>query len=266
MLKLKNLYETIVEDFKIVALVQGESGSGKTTFASTFPNPIFLDCDDNLQGVKDKGGKSLDLWNSPENMFIQEFQAAIRISLDDKWCKTIILDSLSTFSDMLMTNVQINSKSIGKSPTQHDYLTQMTLIRKAIYDLKKTGKNIVLTCHVNIDKNEQTGRWRALPLVTGKLAQRIGGLFQENYITYTDIKDGKSVFKLRAIGDEIFSAKSLIILDKFKDEIINPSYSKILEYSKYALLLKQKADEDKKKEVDKNDKSKSDIVVGDDQR
>ena len=240
-LKIKELNEdeSLKEDFRIVALVQGESGSGKTTFGSTFPNPIFLDCDDNLQGIYGKGVRSIRLCDVQEHMFIQESEAAMQICKSDKWCQSVILDSLSTYSDMLMTNVQINSKSIGKSPTQHDYLTQMTKIRKMIYDLKKSNKNVLLTCHLNIDRNEQTGQWRALPLVTGKLAQRIGGLFQEVYVFYIDVKDSKSVFKMKAIGDNIFSAKSLIILDQFKGEMINPTYNKIISFSKYANLLKK---------------------------
>lgn len=243
MLEIKELSELAKDDFRIVALVQGESGAGKTTFGSTFPNPIFLDCDDNLQGLIKSNARSIRLCDVPEPMFIQESEAAIQMCIADKWCQTIVLDGVSTYADMLMINVQIKSNSIGKSPTQHDYLTQMTKIRKMVYDLKKSNKNVVVTCHINIERSEITGRWRGLPLVTGKLAQRIGGLFQEVYHIYTDVKEGKSIFKLKSIGDDIFSAKSLIILDEFKNEIINPSYSKIIRFSIYAGFLDKKGEE-----------------------
>lgn len=236
-LEIKSLKSDLKEDFRIVALVQGESGSGKTTLGSTFPAPIFLDCDDNLQGVADSHAKSIRLCDISEALFMQEYEAGMEIASRDPWCKTIVLDSLSTFSHMLMTNIQIRSKSYGKVPNQHDYLTQMSYIKQTIMRLKRTGKNVVLTCHINIDKNEVTGKWRALPLVTGKLAQQIGGLFQENWMMFNDSLNGKGVFKLKSIGDEVFSAKSLIILPEHKNEILDPSYSKIIESSKYANLI-----------------------------
>ena len=237
MLKIESLDKSITENFRIVALVQGDSGAGKTHFSSTFPSPVFIDCDDKIQGAIEGDIRVIKLCNVIEPMFIQESEAAIQMCIMDKWCKTIILDSLSTYCDMLMVNIQIVSRSIGKIPTQHDYGTQISKIRKMIYDLRHSGKNVVMTCHINISKNDRTGIWRGLPLVTGKLSEKIQGLFQENYRLFVDTVDGKSVFKLKAVSDDIFSAASLILLEKFKPEIIDPSYLKIIQSSRYASLL-----------------------------
>ena len=109
-------------------LAYGESGVGKTVFASTFPNPIFLDVDGGLSSVQTTVDYiRIESWGDLRKAFIN-------LAYGEHSYQTVILDSLNSIQDLAMYNTVDNFPQIkrpyGDVPSESDY-------RKLLYDFDK---------------------------------------------------------------------------------------------------------------------------------
>jgi phage nucleotide-binding protein len=91
-------------------LVYGRSGTGKTTFASTFPGPIlFLDIKENgTESVSDvEGAERLDIESVSDMNEI--FDALLA---DPKLYKTVIIDSVTMLEKIVVAEVKAKTKKM----------------------------------------------------------------------------------------------------------------------------------------------------------
>jgi GTPase SAR1 family protein len=110
------------ESNRITCLVYGDSGCGKTIFATTFPSPIYvadfdgkissaarfhspdtvrgISFDDYSLGHRDEKGNLIDTFKLFESKLKE-----IELLRDKIPYKTVVLDSLTTFSDAMLKNV-----------------------------------------------------------------------------------------------------------------------------------------------------------------
>lgn len=149
-------------------LLWGPNGTGKTRAASTWPKPmLFLDCDDGMESIKDRGGISrigipiesalrLRKREGKEaSMFSPTgYPIAIEIinDLHDQltsgfpWA-TVVLDSLTSFTDAVTVFVQALNRSAGIKLGPAEIGDSANLINEFLIALCELPCHIVVTAH-----------------------------------------------------------------------------------------------------------------------
>lgn len=126
---------------RIKFLVYGESGVGKTIFASTWPNPVFLDIDKGMASIKKQIYRfSIDSW--------EDLCEAVELLSNERHpFKTIVVDSLNELQKLAMRNVVRTFTSIRRAydnlPSQSDYGKMLDDYDKMIRFIRSLPFNIV---------------------------------------------------------------------------------------------------------------------------
>ena len=189
-------------------LLIGESGTGKTQMAGTFPRPYVFDFDKGVRtlgtsftnyvqfieapaGRKPRAG--MYEWGTGWAAFLKE-QDRIGTLMDkaDWPHDTLVYDSLTTLQDLALSAV-LKAASSGKSRyTKGDPVdqglwgAQMMLIQELVAEVRGWPGLKVFTAHIQKDTNAITGAVEKMALVTGKLAGRLPVYFDEIY--FLDVK------------------------------------------------------------------------------
>lgn len=192
------------ENLKI--LIYGDSGSGKTCFACSFPGPIYVfDFDNKVSSAAShlQGSEQLNLIDydsyAPVDAKGTSGEAANRklgeLKKDNPY-KTIVLDSLTTFGDEMMkylmrinTGIKRPSTQGVQMPTLQDYGIARNFFKQLIQELLGFNCNVIVTAHVQTEKDELTGQILRSPMFAGKLAKELPIYFAEVYHSF--VKDGK---------------------------------------------------------------------------
>lgn len=234
------------KDIKVTrlnALLYGDSGTGKTRSLQTLASlgKVFVFCTDEggmttLRGLPDIDFVYIDSIPTYEEA-LKEFETN-RISD----YASVACDSLTTISELLMDHViRLSGRApashfakrppgakpgqgILLGPNQQDYGNQMTLIQKFISYMIKLPLHVVFTAHVELNKDELSGRIKGEPMVTGKLKGRLPLLFDEVYLSCR--QSGKYYFRTRP--DPIHVAKSRLSKGELLDELEEPDFTRIL--------------------------------------
>jgi len=176
----------------------GDSGTGKTTLAGRFPRPYFIDLDD---GVSSLGPTFKDFQRFREApyrakprfgqheygkawpaMYDAINKIGERIDKNDWPYDTLVLDSLTLLQEIAMTNVLLGQqKPDSQFIDPGQWGGQMRAIEGIVRNINTWPGLKIFTAHVQRDKNDITGITEMLPLVTGKLAGKIGIYFDEIY-------------------------------------------------------------------------------------
>jgi len=193
---------------RIGLLIYGDSGAGKTCFAAGFPGPVMV-CDfDGKVGSAARfyAGKPQLEQISYENYAPVDDKgtSGARFNLDmgkmkkeGKFPRTLVLDSLTTFSDEMMRYLMKLNPGIKRMdtkgasvPAQQDYQVARLFFKQILGELLNMPFNFIATAHIQVDKDETTGEILRTPMLAGKLARELPIIFPEVYRAYTD-KDGK---------------------------------------------------------------------------
>ena len=155
-------------------LVYGDSGSGKTYFAGTFPDPLFLDLEDGMRSLLQlKRNIKRYPKNPAQNITsldeVKAFYQLVRnIKPDVAPFKTIVIDSLNELQILVLENSikTTNTQRIyDDQPTQGDYgklaRDMQTLVRLFI----KLPYNIVFIAGA---KEREFAEDKILPMFLGK--------------------------------------------------------------------------------------------------
>jgi AAA domain len=125
-----NWDESTAEDKGWKILVYGDSGSGKTYFAGTFPDPLFLDLEDGMRSLLPLKRNIKRYPKSPAQQIttldeVKAFYQLVRkIKPEDAPFKTIVIDSLNELQILVLDNSikTTNTQRIyDDQPTQGDY-------------------------------------------------------------------------------------------------------------------------------------------------
>ena len=149
---------------RIRALIYGESGAGKTVFASTFPSPIlFLDADDGMASVR----------TEVDRVFIDSWETLVDVTNDlmneEHGYKTIVVDSLNEIQTLAMSYVLENFPAIKRSydslPAVADYGKMLRDFDLWVRAMKSLPTHVVLLCQAQA-RNFETDVVQ--PQLTGK--------------------------------------------------------------------------------------------------
>jgi len=209
---------------KLKVMIYGEPGVGKTTFASSSPNPLIIDVE---RGSRTLVGKeNVDVL---EYVSIEQVEATIKYLKDDspafKDYDTIVFDSLSEMQRRLLDQ-QLGkaSKALGSQLYKADWdiwgeNTQR--LRSLMSAFRDIDKNLIVTAQAKQDQDATTNIMSWRPDLTPKLAATVAGLF--DVVGYLRI-DSKGERILQVQPSKTVLAKTRVSLPK---EIANPVWDSI---------------------------------------
>lgn len=183
--------------YKVV--IYGAEGIGKTTFASKFPAPVFIDTEDStarMDGVdRFDGIKTLD----EVNLAIETLRT------EDHSYQTLVIDTFDKLELMINDKVCEEQKvtgieAIGYGKGYTYVAEKVNKLLEALDALRMAkGMNIVIVCHAQMRKFEQPDEMGAYDRWELKLSKKAAPMVKEwadmvlfaNYKTFV-IKDGSS--------------------------------------------------------------------------
>jgi phage nucleotide-binding protein len=155
---------------KIIMLVYGNGGVGKTTFASTAPKPLLVDCENGakyfgLRGIKMDVAK-IGSWSDMEGLF--------DIAKSGEY-ETIIIDPIGELMEKLKRYmVMKGDKKLVQadgSPSMAGWGWLKDTMRSTIKILRDSDVNLLLIAHVSEDKDEEKLVKR--PMIMTKISDEI---------------------------------------------------------------------------------------------
>lgn len=179
-------------------LLQGPPKTGKTYLSLLFPNPCMIDCDNNLSGayrlLKQNWPSHTFKWETVPSPALKEEDRwmklidEVNIALKDKWCQTIVIDSISSVSEFLISFI-ISQKGKDKAAgmTISDWQPYRRLLAKLVTDLRNSRKLVIVTSHEEYTKDEKTGQIITRTNIPSKLADNFGGFFSDVWRTEVEM-------------------------------------------------------------------------------
>lgn len=179
-------------------LVYGPEGVGKSTFASKFPDPLFIDTEGSTRNLDVKRMPAPTSWP----MLIDEVMAVAQ----ERPCKTLVIDTLDWAERMCSQDLcqskgwnGIEDAGYGKGYT---YLAErFGQLMNRLEDVVQAGINVVVTAHAKITKFEQPDEMGTYDRWEMKLEKKTAPMAKEwadmilfaNYQTIViKSKDGKN--------------------------------------------------------------------------
>lgn len=188
----------------IVMIVYGNGGVGKTTFASTAPKPLLVDCENGskyfgLRGIEMDVAK-VATWSDMEGLF--------DIAKSGEY-ETIIIDPIGELMEKLKRfMIAKGDKKLvmsDGSPTIAGWGWLKDTMRSTIKILRDSNINLLIVAHVEEKQDEQTLVKR--PLLMTKLSDEV--------INMVDI-----VGYMTVVNDPDAGEKRIIIVDPASDKYI----------------------------------------------
>jgi hypothetical protein len=209
-------------------LVLGEQGSGKTHFAATWPNPIFLDFDRGLVTLSRQGihvpaipfdktvGVYKDVKETLYRLATKKFsKEELEAYPELGSAKTIVIDSLSAMGNFLKAGAMLKAKKDpGADKAEFDQWGALLLNLLDIIGFtkdfpEKYGMNIVVTALPQIKESEyDKGENAVIPLIEGSYKSYVGADFDEVYFTECLPKGKEVEFILHTGRYKNFKGKS----------------------------------------------------------
>ena len=183
-------------------LVIGEWGTGKTTFASTFPDPIYwFDYDMGLVGIRNCG-KQVDYDTMIDDdlsrpTVANQTEAKVNELLKECPYKTVVFDTTTNLADAFMSRILKQNNRHTQPPQLQDYYKLTSDFKQLVYRAKALPCHTIFIAHEFISEDKDSGKTRSMPLLTSKLAARLGGMFNEVY--YTDVASTKDGLEFRLL-------------------------------------------------------------------
>ena len=166
-IKLKNTSDVHTNGVKI--LVYGHAGAGKTTLATTMPNPVIISAEGGLLSIKDSNIPYIEV----STMYDLKEAYSWLLTEEGQKFDSVVLDSLSEIGEVVL----IHEKTVSKDgrAAYGEMATQMTALIRAFRDLP--NKNVLMTAKVE-KSSDESGRLLYAPSMPGaKLGQQLPYFF-----------------------------------------------------------------------------------------
>lgn len=186
-------------------VLYGVEGIGKSTFASQFPDPLFIDTEDSTLHMDVKRFDKPTSWT----MLLQQVQYVKQ----NKPCQTLVVDTMDWAEDICKRHLMaangwsgIDSEGYGKKFVA--LAKEMGGLLNLLSDVVDAGINVVVTAHAMLRKKEEPDEMGAYDRYELKLEKKTAPIVKEwadmvlfaNYKT-TIITDSKTDSK-KATGGQ----------------------------------------------------------------
>jgi hypothetical protein len=193
----------------------GNMGTGKSSFAASWPGPMFLfDMDKKVRSYRSVEGLSYASYDfSPAGWveFEKDFRIVQKDVSEGKY-KTVVFDSCTAFMDLAMERaLQLDPKrSASQGPVWNvHYQIQRNLMEPKFRSLLNFKCNVIVIAHLQLQIDQETGAiLGAEPLLTGQLSVRVPGYFEEVWLSFSKIKEQKPYYYLRLAPRGYYKARS----------------------------------------------------------
>lgn len=234
-LNFQPLREVEQDSLMMRILLHGDSGSGKTTAASTAPKPCFLLTEPNgllsiraanpdaivIDAVSTAAAKGVP----PMQVVREFFVAAMDGTIAATGAKTVVIDSLTELQRMLRDEIN-STKRAGPNGefrwTLEDWSILTDRMRKLVRTIRDLPFHVVCICLSDTDVDETGARWIVPSFQGKKLPNEIAGYF--NVVGYVfrrteTQEDGNSVLMHRVLlrGASNYLTKSLPALSSIEE-------------------------------------------------
>lgn len=173
---MKIIKGAVKEPLKV--LIYGPEGIGKSTFASQFPDPLFIDTEGSTIRMDVARMEKPTSWQ----MLMQQV-AYVRDNPDI--CKTLVIDT-ADWAEQLCSNYVISQKQGMKSIEDYGYgkgyvilAEEFARLLHRLDDVRAKGIHIVLTAHAQMRKFEQPDELGAYDRWELKLQKKTAPLIKE---------------------------------------------------------------------------------------
>lgn len=158
-------------------VIYGSEGIGKTTFAASFPSPLFIDTEG--------GTANMDVRRINRPQSWEELLGIVDdVAAEPNVCKTLVLDTADWAESLCTAHVcekysqnSIENFAYGKGYTYlaEEFGRLLTALDKVI----DSGKNVVITAHAKMRKFEQPDEQGAYDRWEMKLSRQVAPLLKE---------------------------------------------------------------------------------------
>lgn len=143
-----------LEQERLRLVIYGEPGAGKTTFAASFPRPLFIDTDGGMVSL------------AIEGIQVQHFEPEGYKDMEGLywWLKeridtfdTVVLDSVTTAQRLFLDEIHDLSLAAATRdkkpvmqwvPEQGEYMAQQRQMARMLTDLRRLNKHLIVTAGV----------------------------------------------------------------------------------------------------------------------
>lgn len=157
-------------------VIYGPEGIGKSTLASNFPNPVFIDTEGST--------KALDVARYPEVKNWMDIKAFVEDTINTRQFSTIVIDTAdwaerfcirSVCAKQKVTGIEDIPYGKGYTYVMEEFASLLDLCNKAI----AAGINVIFTAHAQMRKFEQPDELGAYDRWEMKLSKKTAPLLKE---------------------------------------------------------------------------------------
>lgn len=174
-------------------LIYGAEGIGKSTLASQFPDPVFIDTEGST--------KQLDVARLPAPESWGDIISQVKYIANSDVCKTLVIDT-ADWAEMLCIKALCGSKSIEDFGYGKGYVMLTERFQELLNELNHVidaGIHVVFTAHAQMRKFEQPDEMGAYDRWELKMQKKTAPLIKEwvdmilfcNFKTYVVESNGK---------------------------------------------------------------------------
>lgn len=200
----------------IAVIIAGPPKSGKTTLASQFPKPHFIDCDGNMRSAvltAKQLNLSLDFsWDSvnikddgsivPRKERFARLMTLAQNALNSPDYRTIVFDSLITLDAIFLDKVRedqkrgfgidsgsdFSKKLVDGQLKIQDYIQVKALYFNLFSIVRTAGKHIVFTAHTKYKDDEHSKELNEVIAITGETSKNAGSFFTDVWLAEIESK------------------------------------------------------------------------------
>lgn len=165
-------------------ILYGVEGIGKSTLASKFPNPVFIDTEGST--------KELDVGRLPKPTSWEMLKEQVRFIADEKPCNTLVIDTIDWAERLCISHIcaKANKTGIEDFGYGNGYVYEKEEIERFIdllNEVIEAGINVVLTAHAIIRKFEQPDELGAYDRYEMKLGKKTTNLIAPLFKEWADM-------------------------------------------------------------------------------
>lgn len=209
---------------KIMMICYGNGGVGKTTFASTAPKPLLVDCEN---GAKYFGLRGISMDVAKINDW-SDMKGLIEVAQGGEY-ETIIIDPVGELMEKLKRFMILKGDKklvmLDGSPTIAGWGWLKDTMRTTLKVLRDSGCHILINAHVSEQDDE--GKILKRPMLMTKLSDEIINMVDiVGYMEVVNLEDGeKRIIRVDSASDKYLAKDRTGQLGK----IIPPNFAEIIE-------------------------------------